>query len=163
MNRRSIDPRNLALAGLAGGMAEVVFVAAWCAVSPLAGAAVLGGITASVFPAWAGAPFAPALGMLIHFTLSVALALAFGLALSRVLATRGARALMTASVLALAAIWTFNFFVLLPVLNPAFAALMPYPVTLASKLLFGAAMGATLLGRRPATTPSRVAAVAAHA
>jgi hypothetical protein len=162
MNRNSINPRNLVLAGLAGGMAEVVFVTAWCAVSPLAGAAVLGGITASVFPAWAGAPFAPALGMLIHFTLSVALALAFGLAFSRTVATRGDRAVMTTSVLALAAIWAFNFFVLLPTLNASFVTLMPYGVTLISKLLFGVAMGAVLLRHAPVRIASRLDAIAAH-
>src|SRR6186713_970535 len=117
MNRNTINPRTLVLAGLAGGMAEVVLVAAWCAVSPLAGGTVLGGITASVFPAWAGTPFAPTIGLLIHFTLSVAVALAFALVVSRSqAATRNATALMTTSVLALAAIWAFNFFVLLPTL-----------------------------------------------
>ena len=46
-----------------------------------------------------------------------------------------------ASCAVLSAVWVFNFFVLLPVLNPGFAGLMPYGVTLASKLLFGVAMG----------------------
>jgi hypothetical protein len=163
MNRNAINTRNLVLAGLAGGMAEVTWVAAWCAVSPLAGGAVLGGITASVFPAWADATFAPTLGLLIHFTLSVALALAFGLAFARSRAVaRGAGSLLSASVLALAAVWTFNFFVLLPAINPAFVTLMPYPVTLISKLLFGVAMGAVLL-RAPARSASRPEAIAAHA
>jgi len=83
MNRESISTRTLVLAGLAGGMAEVAWVAGYCAVTPLTGGTVLGEITNSVFPAWASAPFAPALGMLIHFTLAIAVALAFGLAVSR--------------------------------------------------------------------------------
>jgi hypothetical protein len=34
-----------------------------------------------------------------------------------------------------------NFFLILPVVNPDFVTLMPYAVTLASKLGFGIAMG----------------------
>ena len=163
MRRTDIDTRTLVLAGLAGGMAEVAWVAGYSAVSPLAGSTVLREITNSLFPAWAASPMAPALGMLIHFTLAVAVALAFGLAVSRsYAATRSRTALMTVSLLALAGIWTFNFFVLLPVLNPVFVALMPYPVTLASKLLFGVAMGATLM-LRPVPLASRREAVAARA
>lgn len=56
---------------------------------------------------------------------------------------RGAR-LLFAAMAALAAVWVFNFFVLLPSVNPAFTALLPYPVTLVSKLLFGLGMGMVL-------------------
>ena len=38
-----------------------------------------------------------------------------------------------------------NFLVLLPLLNPHFPLLMPYAVTLTSKLLFGAAMSWVLI------------------
>jgi hypothetical protein len=48
------------------------------------------------------------------------------------------------ALLALTAIWAFNFFALLPTVNADFAGLMPYAVTLGSKLLFGVAMAATL-------------------
>jgi hypothetical protein len=41
-------------------------------------------------------------------------------------------------------VWVLNFFLVLPWLNPAFVALLPYGVTLVSKLLFGLAMGLTL-------------------
>jgi hypothetical protein len=37
-----------------------------------------------------------------------------------------------------------NFLLVLPLLNPRFLALMPYAATLASKALFGLAMGAVL-------------------
>ena len=40
----------------------------------------------------------------------------------------------------LACIWAVNFLLLLPVVNAQFAALLPYSVSLGSKLLFGAAM-----------------------
>ena len=45
---------------------------------------------------------------------------------------------------ALAAVWAINFFVILPVLSPAFVHLVPYSVSLMSKLLFGFAAAETL-------------------
>ena len=137
--------RTLALAGLAGGMAEVVWVALYCSVTPLSGTQVLRQITASFFPSWAAADFAPALGLGLHFALAVLVAYAFGLIVWKTFARRrGSVATLATSLVALAAIWTFNFFVLLPVVNAEFVGLMPYAVTLASKLLFGIAMAATL-------------------
>ena len=44
----------------------------------------------------------------------------------------------------LGAIGVFNFFVLLPILNPQFVVLMPYGVSLFLKVLFGIAMGSSL-------------------
>jgi hypothetical protein len=49
---------------------------------------------------------------------------------------------------ALAMVWAFNFFILLPLIDPAFVALMPYPASLLSKLLFGLA-GAVMLRHMP--------------
>jgi len=43
---------------------------------------------------------------------------------------------------ALAAVWAVNFFVVLPVVSPAFIDIVPYAVSLMSKLLFGAAAAA---------------------
>ena len=40
---------------------------------------------------------------------------------------------------ALAAVWTVNFFVVLPIVSPAFIHIVPYAVSLMSKLLFGVA------------------------
>jgi hypothetical protein len=61
----------------------------------------------------------------------------------------------------LAIIWVFNFFVLLPMVSPhidgiqqSFAELVPYPVSLLSKLLFGFAAAAVL--KRQALVPSRL-------
>jgi hypothetical protein len=57
------------------------------------------------------------------------------------------------SAAALAIVWGFNFFVLLPLISPDFVHLVPYPVSLASKLLFGLA-AAEVLRRAPAATPT---------
>lgn len=54
-------------------------------------------------------------------------------------------ATLAVSVLTLATVWTMNFFVVLPNLNPVFITLMPYPVTFASKMLFALAMAVTLV------------------
>ena len=56
------------------------------------------------------------------------------------------------AVFLLALVWAVNFFIILPWLNPAFVTLMPYSVSLASKLLFGVTLGVVLcsLPRRKA-------------
>ncbi len=135
----------LALAGLAGGIMEVLWVGAYCAATPLGASEVLRQISASVVPAAAYSPGAPALGLVIHLALSIALAMAYGLTIGTAPVRRTSQASTIATAVAvLAAVWVFNFFVLLPQLNPAFVDLMPYPVTLLSKLLFGVAMGYAL-------------------
>jgi len=145
LNKSVPSYRTLALAGLAGGLAEVIWVALYCSVTPLSGTQVLRQITASFFPSWAGAEFAPVLGLALHLALSVLVAYAFGLVVWRTFARRGGAATTLAtSLVALSAIWSINFFVLLPIVNPEFVGLMPYAVTLASKLMFGIAMAATL-------------------
>ena len=102
--------RTLALAGLAGGLAEVAWVALYCSVTSLSGTQVLRQITASFFPSWAGADFAPVLGLGLHFSLAVLIAYAFGLVVWQSFARRGgAVTTLATSLIALSAIWTFNF------------------------------------------------------
>jgi hypothetical protein len=43
---------------------------------------------------------------------------------------------------ALAGVWTVNFFLVLPIVSPAFIHIVPYAVSLTSKLLFGVAAAA---------------------
>jgi len=40
---------------------------------------------------------------------------------------------------ALAGVWAVNFFVVLPIVSPSFVHIVPYAVSLTSKLLFGVA------------------------
>jgi hypothetical protein len=137
--------RAIALAGIAGAMAEVIWVALLCTLTPLSGEEILRQITASVFPAVVASAWAPALGLLIHVVLGVAVAYAFGVLIWQTFSRRmGAGTTLGTAVLALAAIWAFNFFVLLPVVNAEFIDLMPYAATFVSKALFGIAMAATL-------------------
>ncbi|MBM5812308.1 MAG: hypothetical protein FJ191_10145 [Gammaproteobacteria bacterium] len=137
--------RWLLLAGFAGGLAEVAWIGVFTALTPLTAGNVLREITATVAPALAGTAFAPLLGLAIHFGLSALLGLAFGYALSSpALRAVGRPATYPVAVVLLIGTWAVNFLVLLPALNPVFVGLMPMPVTLASKALFGVAMAATL-------------------
>lgn len=136
-------------AGLAGGTAEMLWVAAYSAATPASGIEVARQVAATALPATAGLASAPLIGVLIHMALSIALGLAFAkLLLGRLAPRRGA--LMAAALAALAAVWAVNFFVILPLLNPAFVTLLPFAVTLVSKLLFGLAMGMALAAPRAA-------------
>lgn len=145
IEHRAIEHDAIVLAAFAGATAEVLWVALYCALTPLQGIAVLREITISLLPGMAASALAPALGLAIHFALAVAVAYAFVLLVWLPFArARGAIATLLGALLALAAVWCMNFFVLLPALNAGFVALMPYAVTFASKLWFGLAMGATL-------------------
>ncbi|MEO7323286.1 MAG: hypothetical protein ABIW82_00495 [Dokdonella sp.] len=140
----------LVLAGLAGGIAEVAWVGAYDVVSHASSLEVLRQIVASVAPGLATTPAAPALGMAMHLLLSVALAFAYGKLIAvPVRWCAGPGTSMFAGAVTLGAVWAFNFFVLLPVLNPAFVELMPYAASLVSKLLFGITMGGVLFQRPP--------------
>lgn len=140
--------RTVLLAGLTGGMAEVVWVTAYSAVNGVDGWQMAREISAAVVPGWAQLAVAPLIGLGIHFLLSVLLAGAFTVALwIPYLRHRTAFAVMVAGPLTLAGVWAMNFLVILPALHPAFVHLLPFPVSLGSKILFGLAMSAVLRKR----------------
>lgn len=141
-------------AGIAGGMAEVLWIAAATTVLGADGRAVASAVGATVVPAMAASGYAPWLGLAIHFLLSIALAAVFVRTFSR---RCSPATLVAAAIAALAAVWAVNFLLLLPVLNPAFVSLLPLPVTLISKLLFGLAMAVVLLAGRKGTVFSPAA------
>jgi hypothetical protein len=133
------------VAGLAGGIAEILWVAAYGAFAPVSATEVAREVTASLLPGAAASAAAPALGVAIHLALSVILAGAFVAALLKVFPGRhSVAAYVGLAVVALAGIWALNFLFVLPLLNPRFVTLMPYAATLVSKALFGLAMGAVL-------------------
>jgi len=145
------------LAGLSGGAAEVAWVSLYSNATETSGMIVAQQVTASIVPAAAGLPSAPLLGIAIHMLLSVALGLAFAATIWRLAAPRlGTAAFMTTAAASLALVWAINFLVVLPVLNPAFITLMPYGVTLASKILFGITMGSVLLMSSPQRVATRL-------
>lgn len=145
----SLPFKRFLLAGLCGGVAEMLWVALYSALAPAGGAEVARQVAASVFPAAANLSFAPQLGVAVHLLLSLALGAAFGAAIWAPFAKdRGAAVAVTSAVAALVTVWAVNFFIVLPVLNPAFVFLLPYEVTLTSKVLFGVAMGWVLQASR---------------
>ena len=144
-----------AIAGVAGGLAEIAWVTLYAAATGGNAALLARGVTTAtgvdaLFPA-----AAVEAGVTIHMGLAVLL----GIALSHAwhaYSERGGRARPYAFMLAaLAGVWGINFFVVLPLLHPAFIGLLPYAVSLVSKLLFGAAAAAVLRQRAGFTLAAR--------
>jgi hypothetical protein len=136
--------------GMAGGTAEIAWIALYGSLAGIDAAEVAGAISAAVN--WvvpgvglAGAPVL--LGVAVHMFAAVAIGIALVFVWDLLPATRPARVNAYAFMLgALALVWAFNFFVVLPLIGPhiaglqsTFAELVPYPASLASKLLFGLA------------------------
>jgi len=131
-----------AAAGLAGGLAEVVFMGGYSSVAGINPAEILRLITFTFFDSSvAFGPEGLRAGLLIHFTLSLFIGISFSL-FAR-LALKGpfsqAKALAWSSVV-LTAIWAFNFFVLLPVYNAPFVQFVGASPAFFSKLSFGVVM-----------------------
>jgi len=148
-NRHKIVPLGLLvlLAGAGGGLAEILWVMIYSAFTPVSGAVVAREVTASFFPALAAGSSGMWIGIGIHMALALVLGYAFAyLVWKPFVSSRGPLATLAVSALALATVWTVNFFVVLPALNPVFITLMPYSVTFASKMLFAVTMGGVLAG-----------------
>lgn len=125
-------------AGLAGGAAEVAWIAIYRGLAGAGSADVARGITETVFPALAAAPYSVALGLAIHMVLAVGLGLAVAVLVARALPSlAGSWAEFALVVAILAGVWCMNFLVVLPVVNPAFVTIVPFGASLASKTLFG--------------------------
>lgn len=126
------------LAGLAGGVVEIVWIMLYQSLSGHDAAIVAQGVTQSVFPDLATAPTSVALGIAIHMVLAVGLgiviAIAVPLVLPKIAGTMREPVVVVAS---LVGVWTMNFFVLLPMINPDFVTIVPYPISFTSKVLFG--------------------------
>ena len=145
--RHPLPLRAALFAGLAAGTAEVFWVSAYATATGADALPIAREVAASVIPGLGAHAAAPSVGIGIHFALSAALAIAFVSALWRACGGRPAPALIAlAAVSVLALVWSGNFLLLLPSLNPAFLEQMPRAATFASKLLFGLTM-AWMLGR----------------
>lgn len=139
------------LAGLLAGLAEVIWVVIYGALAGGDYGRVAREIIATVMPGSAGSPLAPYVGLGLHFALSVGLVWLL-YTIYRVLVPQASRpTLIALAAVVLTGIWAMNFFVILPHLNPVMADVLPKPVSLISKLLFGIAMALVL----PLPTPNR--------
>lgn len=141
MNRPSFNttrgPGVVVIAGLAGGLAEVLWVGASAAVLGVDATHVVREVAATVMPA---ATATAELGLAVHFALSLALAAVFSYITGRIWPHAGLGERLAAAVVLLASVWAVNFLVVLPWLNPAFTTLLPPGVTFVSKLLFALAL-----------------------
>jgi hypothetical protein len=130
------------VAGLCGGIAEIVWVALYSTVSSTHALEVAQQVSASVLPSLTNPSLMVAMGISIHLILSILLAWGFVMMVWKPVGQK--LTFMPAMLLAIATlsvIWACNFFLVLPRLNPAFIVLMPYKVTFFSKMLFALAMG----------------------
>lgn len=136
------------MAGAAGGLAEIAWVTLYAGATGGNAALLARGVTSA---AGVGAllPQSPiALGIAVHMSLAVALGVALAYAWQMLRTYKIAAATPYPFTLAaLAGIWAINFFVILPVVSPAFVHMVPYAVSLTSKLLFGLAAAAALQWR----------------
>jgi hypothetical protein len=133
------------LAGAAGGLAEIVWVSLYAGVTGGNAATLARGVTTAA-GVTALLPAAPVtIGIAVHMMLAVflgvALACLWQAAAPRARDSIGLYGFMLA---ALATVWAINFFVILPVISASFVHLVPYSVSLMSKLLFGLAAAETL-------------------
>jgi hypothetical protein len=131
------------LAGAAGGLAEIAWVSLYATATGGNAAILARGVTTAA-GVTALMPAAPvSVGIAVHMALAVSLGVAL-VGVWQLLARRDPISLYGFMLTALAAIWAVNFFVVLPAISPSFVDLMPYSVSLTSKLLFGLAAAETL-------------------
>jgi hypothetical protein len=143
--------RHGVVAGAAGGLAEIGWVTLYAGATSADPATFASGVTtaaglSALFPA---APVA--VGVTVHLALAVTLGIALSFGWRALSSHRlDAAGLFPLVLAALVAVWTVNFFAVLPIISPAFIHLVPYPVSLMSKVLFGLA-AAEALRRQDAT------------
>jgi hypothetical protein len=129
------------IAGLAGGVSEILWIMLYSGLTESNSILVARQVTASLWPDAVEWSLAPALGIAIHLALSLVLAaILIGLLLR--VSSRGAPQgmIMVTATAMLAVVWAVNFLAVLPAINPYFSTMLPYAVTLTSKILFGVAM-----------------------
>jgi hypothetical protein len=127
-------------AGAAGGLAEIAWVSLYAGVTGADPAVLARGVTtaAGVTVLLPASPVA--LGIGVHMTLAVMLGVVLAVAWRALSANRlGSANPYPFMLAALAGVWAVNFFVVLPLVSPAFVHIVPYAVSLTSKLLFGVA------------------------
>jgi hypothetical protein len=142
--KRALETARLGvLAGAAGGLAEIAWVTLYAGATGDNPATLARGVTTAAGVS-AMVPADPvALGVTIHMGLAVTLGIALAF-VWRTLSSHRSEFISPFPFMAaaLAGIWAVNFFVVLPIVSPAFIHLVPYSVSLMSKVLFGLAAAA---------------------
>jgi hypothetical protein len=133
------------IAGAAGGLAEIAWVTLYAGATGANPAILARGVTtaAGVSAMLPAAPLAS--GIAVHMTLAVMLGVVLTVVWRTLTSYRSAPANPFPFMLAaLVGVWAINFFLVLPIVSPAFVYLLPYPVSLISKMLFGLAAAEAL-------------------
>jgi len=133
-----------AVAGLAGGAAEILWITIYRNLSVGNAAEVARGVTETLSPTLGAGPAAVPLGIAIHMALAIALGVAIAVIVPRLLPRASAVIQALAVVAALIGVWALNFLVVLPLINPDFVTVVPYGTSLVSKVLFGVAAALVL-------------------
>ena len=143
------------IAGLAGGLAEVVWVVTYAWFTGTDPTVVARGVTTAAGVS-ALLPASPAmLGVAVHMVLAAMLGIVLTFIWQPTTPSISGNP-YPFMLAALLDVWGLNFFIVLPLVNPAFTTMLPYPVSLISKLLF--ALAAAEVVRRSVPSASLVAA-----
>ena len=138
--------RTALLIGLVGGLAEIPVVWLYSALTGGDAAMVARHVASAVGLDGASATA----GVAVHMGLAAALGIvltAMVQGLAPLLDRDGA--IWAFMMGGLAAVWAINYFIVLPIVSPDFVHLLPFAITLASKLAFGIAAAAALQVLRP--------------
>jgi hypothetical protein len=132
------------LAGVAGGLAEIAWILLYANATGSDVAVLARGVTtaAGVIALLPQAPVT--MGIALHMILAVTLGIALAGLWQALVRTHVTISLYAVALAALAGVWAMNFFVVLPAISPAFVVLVPYSVSLLSKLMFGLAAAEVL-------------------
>jgi hypothetical protein len=123
------------LAGLAGGLAEVIWIWTYASLTNSDAGLVARAVTDAVR---INQNLSPVLsGIAIHMGLASILGVAVALAIRPVAGLLNGFGLYAALGAALFVVWAVNFLVVLPLVSPQFVDVVPYTVSLFSKVLFG--------------------------
>jgi hypothetical protein len=129
------------IAGTVGGLAEIAWITFYAGMTGTDPAALARGVTtAAGISALLPVDSPVALGIGMHMGLAAMLGIILVCTWRALSAKRPhLRNPYPFMLTALAAVWTINFFVVLPIVSPAFVHIVPFAVSLTSKLLFGVA------------------------
>ncbi|HSS64489.1 MAG TPA: hypothetical protein VLS27_08640 [Gammaproteobacteria bacterium] len=129
-----------ALAGLAGGTAEIAWVLLYSSLGGSDAAVVAQGITSTFSSGAATASSSVILGMAIHMLIAVLLGIAIVISVQALLPRSRSLLLAPCMIVAsLVGVWALNFMLVLPLINPDFVHVIPLEASLASKVFFGVA------------------------
>lgn len=134
-----------AVAGLAGGAAEIAWILLYSGLGSVDGNSVARGVTATFSDSVAVSSAGVSLGVLLHMMIAIVLGIAIALASGKILPqVRSALLEPCFVVTGLVGVWAVNFYLILPVINPDFVHLLPLEASLASKVFFGIAAALVL-------------------